>query len=108
MSTKDDVERYRKHNVKLRDAAAAIAYNLRVLRDAVGPNGESPLPTKLKRYVDAAIRWSEVSESLNPIPDSVYDLLLECAAHLRETKPTHLTLALLERVDRVAFPKPRK
>lgn len=102
-----EAERYRKHNIMLRDAAAAIAYNLRVLNDAVGPGGKSPLPPVLKRYIDAAIRWSENSGSLNPTPHSVYELLLECAALLREHQPDARILGVLERIDKVTFPTPR-
>lgn len=116
MSMRIEIDRLRAQNRALIEASIAAGYNLRMVRRRLG---EMPLDIKrLESFVDASIAWFDRIGGPNPVPSSVYQVLLDCASALTAYKEgqehnvgTHLgghDLAdLLERLAKAARPKPK-
>lgn len=108
MSMRIEIERLRAQNRALVEAATAAGYNLRMVRRRIG---EMPLDIKrLESFLDASIAWFDRVGGPNPVPSSVYQVLLDCESALTEyTKLRRIDDldALLERLAKIIRPKPK-
>lgn len=121
MGLKDENDILRRQNHALKEASTAAAYNLHMVKKRL--RDKSPDLERLESFVDASIAWFDRVGGMNPMPSSVYQMLLDCESALTkiqdvraidDTSPAPYDVIfgidnaeLLARLAKVVRPKPK-